>query len=123
MLKNLYNIKFLLLIALCIWSSIIIIYNFCPVFINDQIDDEQKAYESVKQSVVANNDTDYIKLKTSNVILLIQKTKKHYLNEWHSKLKHFVMSCFVLFCTIVFLFLDIRDHRTKEHMEKNNRVI
>ena len=64
---------------------------FLPVFLEEPIDDKQKAYENIQHKVFYHAETT-IQLNVNEVRLVLDKVKQNYLEKWRAKRAYFLMS-------------------------------
>jgi hypothetical protein len=97
-------------IFICIWTGSVIFMNFTPVFLEQPDNDQQRAYENVRHTVFEHSG-DTISLKTDEVLLLLEKLRGHYIEEWRSRFYHLILSSFIFVYVLVHL---IKLYRLKE---------
>jgi len=82
--------------------------SFSPVFLEEPIDDKQRAYENIQHKMFDNTEAT-IQLNVKDVRLVLDKAKQHYLEQWRAKRAHFLMSSLTLLVSAFLLFKEIKN--------------
>ncbi len=90
------------------WISLYFICTtFTSVFLEESVDEKQRAYENIQHQMVDATEATIL-LKTSEVQLVLDKSKQHYLEQWRAKNAHFFMSVFTFLSSLILLFKEIK---------------
>ena len=83
---------------------------FSPVFLEEPIDDKQRAYENILHKVFDHSEVT-IQLSVNEVRLVLDNAKQHYIEQWRAKSAHFLMSSLTLLVSAFLLIKEIRNKK------------